>query len=312
MNLVKAELNRFFSRRFIQIMLVVLVAAFGVTVYTVMSSSKQPTPAMWQQAEQHAEQDRKYRQQEHALCLQRYEDNPAQCAQLDPSRIRAESYLWQVFSFSREIKDLIYLLGVFLAFFGFLVTASFVGSELHSGGMTNLLLWRPNRVAVLGAKFGVVLGLVAVISTIFTTFYVGTFYGIANATGWVGDTGPPFWTDLIWLCLRAVALAVIVSAVGFAVATVGRHTAAALGGLIAYGVVWEIGVRIVLDSLNSYSISEESAFLSTYFYTWLADPRGGYDGISNITFGESATVLTVLVALSTAVAFLTFRRRDLA
>ena len=52
---------------------------------------------------------------------------------------------------------MIVLFGGMLALFGFAVGASFVGAEWHSGGMMNLLLWRPRRLALLAQKLGALL-----------------------------------------------------------------------------------------------------------------------------------------------------------
>jgi len=42
-----------------------------------------------------------------------------------------------------------------LALVAYIVGASFVGAEWSSGGMMNLLLWRPRRLQVLGTKLAV-------------------------------------------------------------------------------------------------------------------------------------------------------------
>lgn len=327
MNLVKAELSRFFSRRFIQIMLIVLAAAFAITVMTVMAESQTPSEYMWQQANEQAERQRQYREQQFANCIEKLSDplnpapdnDPARCASLDPSRVHAEDYLWSVFNFGREIEDLVKVLGVFLAFFGFLVAASFVGSELHSGGMTNLLLWRPNRLAVLGAKLGVAIGSVAAISVVYTALYVGTFYAIASTTGWVGDTAGTFWSDLFWLCVRAWWMAIIMGLIAFAIAVIGRHTAAALGALIAYVVVWEIGARVVVEAVNmhGYGSDDEHLFFSSYLYTWIEGPQDRYfcydcGSYLPVSWASSAAVLVLVASVSIAIAFGTFHRRDLA
>ena len=48
-----------------------------------------------------------------------------------------------MFTFAEEAEPLLYFLIAFLALFGFLVGASYIGADLNSGGVVNLLLWRP-------------------------------------------------------------------------------------------------------------------------------------------------------------------------
>ena len=48
-------------------------------------------------------------------------------------------------------------LAALLALVAFVIGASFVGAEWNSGGMMNLLLWRPQRLQVLGTKLAALL-----------------------------------------------------------------------------------------------------------------------------------------------------------
>jgi ABC-2 type transport system permease protein len=317
-NLVRAELNRFFSRRFVRLMLVLLMAAFVLTVLVVLDKSKVPTDEMWASARVGAENMQRQRQLDYSSCMKIYADtDPARCERFNPERVTIEDYLWGVFNFAREIEDLVYFLAAFLTFFGLLVSASFIGSELHSGGMINLLLWRPNRLRVLGAKLVAALGAIAVISLIFSALYVGTFYGLAVTTGWVGDTGAPgFWSDLVLLCLRGIGFTLIMSTLAFAIATIGRHTAAALGALFGYLVLWEAGARIIVETLTiPGNPSRDDWFLSTYVEAWFSGRDTVLETCTGcpirMAFSQSALVFAALVAVLTPTAFATFRRRDL-
>jgi ABC-type transport system involved in multi-copper enzyme maturation permease subunit len=312
MNLIKAEIIRYFSRRFLIVMLISLMGAFGFTVFTVMASSEKPSEQRWADAQQQAAQDRIYFEGEYNLCLKSFPDGK-RCQDLHPSRVQPEDYLYDSFSFRRSIGGLVYFLAAFLSLFAFLVTASFIGSELHSGGITNLLLWRPERRAVLGTKLGVALAATAAIAVPFSVLYVGTFYGIARWTGWVGYLPETFWGDLTQTCLRGVGLALLSSLIAFAVATIGRHTAAALGALMGYVVVWEGGARLIL-SLVDRTTSDDSWFLSTHVAAWMADGYWYYLNSlrHHLAWWESGMVLGGIGVALTVFAFSLFQRRDLA
>ncbi|HEX6683081.1 MAG TPA: ABC transporter permease subunit [Candidatus Limnocylindrales bacterium] len=309
MNLVRAEAARILARRFTRLMVVVLLATFVVTILVVLGKSKQPTEEMWENARSIAANVESSRRLEYSTCLQTH--TAGECEELNPDRVVPENYLWGVFNFAREIGALVAFLTAFLAFFGFLIAASFIGSELHSGGVINLLLWRPNRAAVLGAKFGVAMAFIAAVSVVFSILFVGTFYALAGGTGWIGDADVPgFWSSLALLCLRGIGLALIVSAVGFAVATIARHTAAALGVLFGYLVIWELGARLIVETLNlnNSNTGRDSWFLASHVSTWMA----GRDNTYSLTsFTDAALVFAVIVGGLTALAFTTFRRRDI-
>jgi ABC-2 type transport system permease protein len=333
MNLVRAEASRLISRRFVQVMVVALLVAFGFTVLSVLSSSSAPTEQMWVEARAQAEQERQSMVRYRAQCLRAQDPEaptsardgfPKNCDTINPDNIRPESYLYGVFNFRSSIDGLVGFLTAYLAFFGFLVAASFIGAEMRSGGITNLLLWRPQRSTVLGTKLGVVLAGIAGLSTVFTAVYVGTFWAIARFSGWVGILEDGFWGDLALLCLRGITVALVASAIAFAIAAIGKHTAAALGVLVGYVVLWEGGARIVLDVMGLGSSAPW--FGSTYIGAWMIGELS-YESCGRYTsyvYGDwescqrfvymwhGAVAMAVVAGLFLAGAFINFRRKDLA
>lgn len=322
-NLIRAEALRLVSRRFAQVMVVVLLAAFGVTLATVLASTHRPTEVEVATAERQAARTRATLHMEFDLCVQskqadapdllrqRYRFND--CRDLSPDRVRVSDYLSGVFLFTDSIRGLMYFLSAFLALFGFLVGASFVGAELTSGGMTNLLLWRPQRLHVLGVKLGVLLAAVTVLAVAATLLYIGAFWSLAQVMGLPGDQSAQFWGELALVSLRGVVLAIVVSAIGFALATAGRHTSTAVGIAAAYFVVWELGARIVMEIIQ---IERDSWWmLSSYLAAWMNGRlvlTVGGSGPDTIHWWHSALVLAGLLAAVVGGAFAHFRSRDLA
>jgi ABC-2 type transport system permease protein len=322
LNLLRAEVVRLVTRRFTQVMAVLLVAAFAVTLATTVSSTHRPTEHEVARAERRADEERAFARVAHADCerAQRPDAPPGDrlryervdCDSFHPDQVRMEDFLPGVFSFTRSMRDLVMFLSAFLALFGFLVGASFVGAELTSGGMTNLLLWRPRRMQVLGAKLAALLAGVAGLAVAASLLYLGTFWTLAEATGLPGNQTGAFWGDLLVVCLRGVGLALVAACVGFAAATAGRHTSAAVGLLAGYAVVWEIGARIVMEVVGTGQPGRW--MLSSYLAAWMS---GRLDQVSS---GEEYTVhwwhagllFAGLLGAAVGGAFAQFRRRDLA
>jgi ABC-2 type transport system permease protein len=334
MNLVRAELNRLISRRFVQIMLVALVAAFGFTVLAVLSNSSTPTDQMWTEARRQAVAEREsltsYRDQcERAQAPDApstvRQQFPRDCSVIDPDKVQPEQFLYGVFNFRSSIFELVGFLTAYLSFFAFLVASSFVGAEMRSGGMTNLLLWRPQRTPVLGTKLGVVTGATAALSVAFTAIYVGTFYAIAASTGWVGMLEGGFWGKLSLTCLRGIVVALAAGAIAFSIAAIARHTAAALGVLVGYVVLWEGGARIIFEIIGFGGVTPW--FGSSYVIAWMlgefpyascsyqdyATADYSYEACQRIMYQwHGGLALAVVTGLFLAAAFVNFRRRDLA
>ncbi|MGN9765895.1 ABC transporter permease subunit [Micromonospora sp. SD12] len=336
MNLVRAELERLGARRFVQLMLVLLVLAFGVTAATTLANSHRPSAEEIFEAQRSAAAARGELERVHQLCLDRQrgavladdvrEYVPDDCGEVDPALMErapvAADFLHGVFTFAEEAGSLLYFLIAFLALFGFLVGASYIGADLNSGGVVNLLLWRPRRMTVLGTKLGTLLGATALLSVLASAAYLGTFWLIGRFAGRPGRLDGEFWGSLGATWGRGLLLVLLLTVIGFAVATLGRHTSAALGAIAGYLVVWELGARLVMEILDVVKVdrymlsSHAAALLNGRIEFW--DYRACDNGVSNscnglyvITWQSSLVLLLGLTAALTAAAFVAFRRRDL-
>ncbi|WP_410813182.1 ABC transporter permease subunit [Micromonospora sp. 067-2] len=338
MNLVRAELERLSARRFVQLMVVLLALAFAVTAATTLAGSHKPSADELSSARAQATEARQSLETTFQQCLARRNGTlppsdteeyfPADCSEIDPIRQErlpiAADFLPGVFSFAEQARPLLYFLIAFLVLFGFLVGASYIGADLNSGGVVNLLLWRPRRMTVLGTKLGTLLGTVLALAVAASLVYLATFWVIGQTAGLAGRLSGDFWRSLAAVHGRGLVLVLLASAVGFGIATLGRHTSAALGALAAYAVVWELGARLVLTIVDAPR--PDQLMLSSYIGAWLNggarfyDHRvcagsNGYDtycdGAYTLAGAPALVVLLVLTGGLTAAAFAVFRRRDL-
>ncbi|GAB2917125.1 hypothetical protein GCM10027280_00160 [Micromonospora polyrhachis] len=330
MNLVRAEFGRLYARRFVRLMLVLLIVAFGITVATTLVSTHQPTARELAQAEELAEQQRRANERLYADCqaaksgAANSEYPPeflAKCNLDRPAEVHETDYLYGVFVFEREIRPLTYFLITFLVLFGFLVGASYIGADLHSGGMTNLLLWRPKRMVVLGTKLGTLLAGVLGVTVLSAVVYLSAFWVISEVGGFPGNLDGEFWRWLSLTAVRGGTLIALVTALSFGLAVLGRHTAAALGVVAGYAVVWELGARIVMEIVDAFR--PDQWMLSTYVAAWMSGKLdlwdsascvglGSCDGRYTITWLSALIVLLVVVGGCVGAAFASFRQRDLA
>ncbi|MGV9211624.1 ABC transporter permease subunit [Micromonospora sp. RB23] len=336
MNLVRAELERLSARRFVQLMVVLLVLAFGVTAATALAGSHRPSAYELSQARQKAIEARQSMEVNYQQCLAQrggistpdtQDYLPPDCSDMDPAQQDrlpvASDYLEGVFSFTEQARPLLFFLITFLVLFGFLVGASYIGADLNSGGVVNLLLWRPRRLTVLGAKLGTLLGGVLALAVAASVVYLATFWMIGQVAGQTGEPDGDFWRSLAAVHGRGLVLVLLATATGFAIATLGRHTSAALGAVAAYAVVWELGARLVLAIVNARR--PEQMMLSTYLGAWLNGEvrlwdsqlcRDNFSGTScqgfyTLTWRPSLAVLLAVAGGLTMLAFAAFRRRDL-
>jgi ABC-2 type transport system permease protein len=338
-NLVRAEVARLFGRRFTKIMLGVVVLLLLVVGLGLASTSHKHNAQTRAQAlaqiQQMREQNQADVQRAIADCQAAHDDPNSpnkfppgvDCSQIQPpdyapTEENVAAFEPHQFVFRTNAADTVMVLGFLLALLGFAVGASFVGAEWSSGGMMNLLLWRPRRVPLLLGKLGTLLGGMLAAGIVLSVAWVAAVYGIASVRGDASRITRGLLTSLALTDARALALMLFAAALGFGIASLGRNTATALGLAVGYVIVLEIGTRIVL---NIAAVARpERFFLSNYMLAWLAKSQQYVDdsscrrafaaGIGGqceptrwaLHMNQSAVLGGVLAA-----AFVSFRRRDI-
>jgi hypothetical protein len=184
---------------------------------------------------------------------------------------------------------------------GWLLGASFIGADWRAGTITTLLTWEPRRTRVIVAKvlacavsvFALAMALQAVLGGVLSldAVFRGTTAGVDAS----------LWRETSGVAVRAAILASVASVVGFAVASIGRNTAAALGAGFVYIAVIENLVRGLRPGWQRWLFTDNAAVFIT----------GG-----NVSFTFERTMLQALVLLAAyaavlfAVGIMMFRARD--
>jgi hypothetical protein len=329
-NLVRAEWSRLFHRRVTLVMTVIVAAVFVTIAIGFAVTSRQPTSAERQRAEELATAARAHWLDDRNYCLDVARgvvkpppgySPPPNCDYGRPPN--AEAYLPYSFSFRQQIEPLLYTAAILLTLFGFVVGASFVGAEWTSGGITNLLLWRPRRAAVLGAKLAVALGGMLAVGIPYLVVWISAFWGISAAVGSRSLLDAGESASVALTAVRVLVLALFGTVLGFAIASIGRHTAMALGFGIGYIVAYELGTAILFAIFgNQYPTRLR---LSTYVVAWMAkrydfadqtftcDPSGCFPYARySLTWVHGGIAFALVSAALIVAAFIVMRTRDVA
>lgn len=319
-NLIKADANRWLSRRMLLVFTVISLIGVAGLATLVFLFTNPATIAQEEQTElayERAFNDwEDTRAEAEAECEAQLAKNADQDRCDIPAPTRGER------SFGISVEGLIELVPVagaaILPFTVFLLSAAYIGEELSTGATDNLLTFQPSRGKVLLSKWLVVLigsagstaaflslGVAAVAAI--ERFYTGEF---PENLGRVSHDGG-----------RLVAFTVLVAAVGFAIALVGRSAAAALG---AAGVFFGLSVLTGILARDAKFASMQPwlphnnalAFLfddhSYYVTTTTVTPSSyGQDSVERvITFEHGLSYLVVCFAVAVVVSFVVFQRRD--
>jgi ABC-2 type transport system permease protein len=154
-----------------------------------------------------------------------------------------------------------------LAMIAFVAGASYVGAEWSTGGMMNLLLWRPQRLQVLTTKLAALLSMLFGLSVVTIALWTAGFWLVASLRGTTDRMTSGAWQSYGLTELRGIGLILAFGTVGFALASLGRHTAVALGGAIGAIVVGQFGVGILLAMAQVDFI--ERYLAPTYLAAWM-------------------------------------------
>lgn len=204
----------------------------------------------------------------------------------------------------RKLKGILQGTTAPLVIVGWLVGASAIGADWQTRTVTTLLTWEPRRVRVLVAK---VLACILVASAFAVLAQALLGVALVPAAHWRGTTagtGGDWPRSVAGVLGRGVGLVAIATAVGFAVASIGRNTAAALGIGFAYILVVENVVGNFLADFRRWLLLGNAIVLVSG-----KDSGGEVSGRSVVAAAVylSAVAVGLLVLAGAA-----FRRRDVA
>jgi ABC-2 type transport system permease protein len=235
----------------------------------------------------------------------------------------AQWYLPATFDFRKKFPDLVTTLAALLAVVGFVIGASFVGAEWNSGGMANLLLWRPQRLQVLGTKLLAFLVGLTSLTVVLSAVWTGAFALIARYRGTSASMTPGAWRSLVLMETRGLLLVVVAGAVGFGLASLGRHTAMALGVAIGLVIVFQFGLGTAL-TLAKVKFAE-AYLIPIWISAWMkksyeikdydscnfSGTSGCQPDTFTVTWHMAGTALIVAFVAIVGAALWTIRRRDI-
>ncbi|MFI5926116.1 ABC transporter permease subunit [Micromonospora sp. NPDC051543] len=337
MSLYRTELRRLVKRRFTRYMtllgLLVLAAVVVGVFFTNQKIDAGQLAKAERQADQQYQEQVRWSEQERVNCEQakkagtssdgRYPDD---CSVITPpprEEIKAEWFLPSTFNFRKTFDETLVPFAAILALVGFVIGASFVGAEWSTGGMMNLLLWRPKRLTVLFTKLAALLtGILAVTLPAAVLWFAG-FWAVASFRGSTEKMTSGAWQSFALTGLRGVALVLVITTIGFALASLGRHTAMALGGVVALMVVGQFGLGILLSMANVKFA--EAWLLPTYALAWMTKTvklenwqscNATYFGeckpeTMDITWQQSSAIFSVGLVVILGAAVWAMRRRDI-
>jgi len=191
-----------------------------------------------------------------------------------------------------------------LAIIGWALGASLVGAEFASRSMTTLLTWETRRGRLFVAKAVAAVATMALFALAVLVLVALAMWPALALHGAPLQPDDPTLSSLAGDIARGVALTALASGIGFAIATIGRNTAIALGVGFGYIVILENILGSSLERWRQWLVLGNAIVLVS------GNDEGG--DIPGRTVVGAAVFLTVVTVALLAVAAGTFRTRDLA
>ncbi|MCF6508206.1 hypothetical protein E9549_12430 [Blastococcus sp. MG754426] len=266
-SLFRAEVLRFTSRRFIQVLLgLALLGWLGAVVIGLLNFGE-PSDADLATATQQRDQFLAAEQEFRQVCEQDAEQAGQPVDQfcgpaLTASDVPVQDFLTTApFDLASAGEPGAIGFAAAAAVLAFLVGATWIGAEWSTRTIVALLFWVPRRLKVIGTK-AAVLALAALALGVLAQLGWLAMAWVLDALVGTDDPLPDgFWSGLLAVQARGVLLAVLVGLIGFGLANLTRNTGAALGVAFVYFAVVENALRIWDPMVDRWLVVSNSVAL---------------------------------------------------
>jgi len=296
--LLSVELRRMLARRLVLVFTVLAFVAIIVAAVITAVTSKPFEPAVRRQVVA----DRGATLQ---ACLQDGPDWPPTPKNLTRREL-CEQIIGPVFVPDQRfhltgLRDVFLGTAFVLVVGGWLLGESFMGAEWHAGTLGTLLTWEPRRLRVFVAKLAAAAAVLFLLALVLQAVLGLVLAAAAALRGTTEGADAEWLRSVSGVAVRVAGLTAMAGAMGFAIATIGRNTAAALGVGFAYLAVVEGLVRGLRPQWSRWLIGDNAGVFLT--------GKAGCPPVSRSPLGAGG-VIAVYTAVLLVAALVSFRERD--
>ena len=193
---------------------------------------------------------------------------------------------------------------LFLVIGALMAGATFIGGDWRAGTVGTLLTWEPRRQRVFLAKAAAVTAVSLVIGVLLQALVSTVLLPSALWHGTTDGADADWFQGLVGATLRTAAIGAGAALVGYAIAMIGRNTAAALGIAFGYFAVAEPLIRGLKPEWQPWLIGDNS--------TVVIFGRQLREAPFERTLAEAVLILGAYLLLVLGVSAVSFSRRDVA
>jgi ABC-2 type transport system permease protein len=316
--LLSAEATRLLSRRFTGIALVALLLGLGGYQLVVNDSLSPLTGEQLAVAEQAYQQSHKDWVDNHEKYEEDCRDTSGTAEDCTVPEPTLNDFSVEPTPFKEAARTSLELSTVLVSLVTFMIGASFIGAEYSSGSISNWLTFVPRRGPVFWSKLLTMIGFAALLGALGAALVVVAALVLAR----FHNSAIESLRDLAEMGARGVLAVVGLAVVGCCLGVVTRHTAGAIGVLLAFVVVSFVRIGPLSSLAWAQRITpwtpegNLAAIVERGHSYYVPVEKMTSDGVQ-IEFAEHSLSLThgviywgILLLLVVAGSLLIFRRRD--
>lgn len=198
----------------------------------------------------------------------------------------------------------------------FVIGASYIGADLKSGMVEQILTWEPRRLRFVAARIVAGLVSVALIAMLLAAFLVLLLYLLAALVGTVDGTSGELWGNVAAAVARTGLAAGLFCAFGVAVTLLLDSSVAAITGFVIYWFIVEsflvstflpkVAVWLPVTNASSFGSGNDVEHIDGSVFS------GDFEVVEHHGYVMAGVVLLAWVVVSIIVASGIFTRRDVA
>ncbi len=133
-----------------------------------------------------------------------------------------------------------------LSMMAFVLGASFVGADIKTGMLEQLLTWEPRRLRIVVSRCIAGAATIAVVSALVATFYVAAVFGLAVVLGTADGTTAELWTNVAVAVGRTGVASGLLAVMGIGATFLVWNSIGSIVGFLTYFFVLDAIVALFL------------------------------------------------------------------
>ncbi len=202
-----------------------------------------------------------------------------------------------------------------LPIMAFVIGASYIGADVKTGMLEQILTWEPRRLRLLIARSIAGFTGAAVLAMALATFLVALLWGLAAATGTTDGTTGEFWGNVVQVIVRTGIAAGLFLLFGLGITVLVNNSVGAIVGFVIYWFIVEnfllsaflprVAVYLPITNAGSFASGADVERIDGNVF-------GDFEIISHHGYRTAGVILAAWTIASVVVAAAVFTRRDVA